>query len=441
MVGDIGIEPVTAAPRRVIYRPRNSGRGLSAPGIAGVWTSASRGQKMSPPDGSVLVDRTRIARRGQVMAGKSGHRAFGHLRRLPSKRWQASYIGPDLVRYTAPSTFDTKDDGVAWLAAERKVVESGRWRSPSQRRAAELARNVTVAQYAANWVEQRNLKPRTTEHYRNLIRRFIAPSLGAERLSGVTPVMIRTWYASLEPTAPTQRAHTYALLKAICKTAVDDDILPANPCRIAGAGQAKRASRTTPATLEEMERLVAALPPRYRAMALLACWCALRLGELTELRRSDVDLSDDLIHVRRAVTWVGANAVVGTTKSDAGMRDVAIPPHVIPALRQHIAEMPMTGRNALLFPAAQDPTKHLRPASLYKVYYRAREAAGRPDLRFHDLRHTGAVYATLAGASLVEVMGRLGHSTPTAAMRYQHVARGRDAEIADALTRFAGGIS
>lgn len=375
------------------------------------------------------------------MAGKSGHRAFGHLRRLPSKRWQASYVGPDLVRYAAPSTFDTKDDGVAWLAAERKVVESGNWRSPAQRRAAEAARNVTVAEYADNWVAQRDLKPRTRQHYRNLINRFIAPSLGTERLDELTPVMIRNWYATLDPKAPMQRAHSYALLKAICKTAVDDDILSANPCRIAGAGQAKRASRTTPATLEELEKLVAALPHRYRAMVLLASWCALRLGELTELRRSDLDLSNNVIHVRRAVTWVGAEAVIGTTKSDAGIRDIAIPPHVVPAIREHLAEMPMTGRNALLFPAARDPMKHLRPASLYKVYYRARDAAGRPDLRFHDLRHTGAVYATLAGASLVEVMGRLGHSTPAAAMRYQHVARGRDAEIAEALTRLAGGVS
>ena len=72
--------------------------------------------------------------------------------------------------------------------------------------------------------------------------------------------------------------------------------------------------------------------------------------------------------------------------------------------------------------------------SLYRHYYKARKAAGRPDLRFHDLRHTGAVLAAQSGATLAELMLRLGHSTPGAAMRYQHVAAGRDAEIAARLS-------
>jgi integrase len=71
------------------------------------------------------------------------------------------------------------------------------------------------------------------------------------------------------------------------------------------------------------------------------------------------------------------------------------------------------------------------------VFYRARATAGRPDLRFHDLRHTGAVLAAQTGATLAELMGRLGHSTPGAALRYQHAAQGRDMEIAKALSALA----
>ena len=64
--------------------------------------------------------------------------------------------------------------------------------------------------------------------------------------------------------------------------------------------------------------------------------------------------------------------------------------------------------------------------------------AGRPDLRFHDLRHSGAVLAA-TGATLAELMGRLGHSTPQAAMRYQHAPQGRDKKIAAALSKIALG--
>jgi integrase len=76
-------------------------------------------------------------------------------------------------------------------------------------------------------------------------------------------------------------------------------------------------------------------------------------------------------------------------------------------------------------------------ASLSRVYYRARNNAGRPDLRFHDLRHTGAVLAAVSGATLADLMERLGHTTPAAAMRYQHAAAGRAKVIAEATSRLA----
>lgn len=81
----------------------------------------------------------------------------------------------------------------------------------------------------------------------------------------------------------------------------------------------------------------------------------------------------------------------------------------------------------------------MAPTSLYRVWYRARAAAGRPDLRFHDLRHTGGTLAAATGATLADLMARLGHSTPAAAMVYQHAVAGRDRDIADALSGFAVG--
>ena len=96
--------------------------------------------------------------------------------------------------------------------------------------------------------------------------------------------------------------------------------------------------------------------------------------------------------------------------------------------------------DSLLFPGQHGG--HMHPATLYGTFYRAREAANRPDLRFHDLRHSGAVLAAATGATLAELMARLGHSSPAAAMRYQHAAKGRDREIAALLSKLAnnGGI-
>jgi integrase len=368
---------------------------------------------------------TAIMRRRLVAKARSG---FGSVRKLPSGRWQARYTSPGGKTVTAPHTFDAKIDAQSWLATVRSDLVRGAWLPVDSA--------TTFRQYATTWLEHRTLKPRTRAHYRDLIDDHLLPTFGDLPIRRLSPAAVREWHAKTALSTPTVRAHAYMLLKTICATAVSDDLLPANPCRIRGAGQAKRVSKTEPASLDELATLVEALPRRYRLMALLAAWCAMRFGELTELRGKDVDTKTGVIKVRRAITWVDSKPVVGKPKSDAGTRDIAIPPHLMPAVRAHLLAIG-AGKEGLLFPAAHDPAGHMRPATLYKVFYPARDAAGRPDLRFHDLRHTGAVLAAATGATLAELMARLGHSTPGAAMRYQHAAKGRDAEIAALLSKLS----
>lgn len=184
-----------------------------------------------------------------------------------------------------------------------------------------------------------------------------------------------------------------------------------------------------PATLDELRKLVDNTPAQFQAMILLASWCAMRFGELTELCRRDVDVDNGVIRIQRAVVRVAGEFRIGAPKSDAGRRDVHVPPHIMPMIRQHLVEHVALGDDALLFPAQHGG--HLAPGSITRWFYAARAAAARSDLRFHDLRHSGAVLAAQSGATLAELMGRLGHSTPQAALRYQHAAEGRDGVIAE----------
>jgi integrase len=126
--------------------------------------------------------------------------------------------------------------------------------------------------------------------------------------------------------------------------------------------------------------------------------------------------------------------VVKTPKSLS--REVAIPPHILAPLLVHLEKWAAPGPDGLLFPAVESGG-HMKHGALYKVFRRARAAAGRSDLRWHDLRHTGATLAAQAGATLAELMNRLGHSSVTAALIYQHAAAGRDAEIARRLSEIA----
>ena len=119
------------------------------------------------------------------------------------------------------------------------------------------------------------------------------------------------------------------------------------------------------------------------------------------------------------------------------MRTVAIPPHITAALARHLADFVGPDKDALLF-TARDGSSHLQPSVFQGAWRKARAAAGREDLRVHDLRHTGATMAAMTGATLAELQQRLGHSSVNAALRYQHAAKGRDAEIVKALSVLAG---
>jgi len=184
------------------------------------------------------------------------------------------------------------------------------------------------------------------------------------------------------------------------------------------------------------EKIVAKMPARLQMMTLLAAWCALRFGELAELRRGDVNLDRGVLDIRRGVVGLKGGRIIGTPKSDADTRTVSIPPHLIEPLRVHLTELAQRGADGLLFPSVNG--KHLATRTLYDSFYPAREAASRPDLRFHDLRHTGAVLAAATGATLADLMHRLGHSTASAAMRYQHASEQRDQDIAAKLSELAG---
>ena len=379
---------------------------------------------------------------------RSTRRGFGRLRQFRSGRWKASYTGPDGRLYEAPHTFEAKIDAEGWLTDRRREIDRELWSPPAtdeQRQHAAVKRKAAsqkFGDYAQRWlatrtVRGRELRPRTMAHYEDILDRYIYPTFKNTPVRDITTDAVDRWYAQTLPDHPTMRAHTYSLLRTILETArTRDRLIESNPCLIRGAGTATRKIKPKPASVAELAALTDAMPDQYRAMVLLASWCAMRFGELVELRRADIDLDQQVVHIRRAAVRVDGGWRIGNPKSDAGIRDVAIPPHLVASIKLHLAKVGQ-GKDALLFPA-KDGVGHLQPSTLYRHFYKARVAAGRPDLRFHDLRHSGAVLAAQTGATLAELMERLGHSTPQAAMRYQHAAKGRDKEIAANLSKLAG---
>ena len=400
------------------------------------------------------TDGHEITHRGHEMGTSTGADMAntGGTRKLPSGRWQARFVDPAGKRRNAPFTFVTKRDATTWLAKTAAAISAGTWIDPD---APKPPPALTLKAYADAWLPRRRVRgralaPRTVTEYRAMLDNRILPELGAVPVPDLSCSQIETWYSSMDD-VPTLQSRAYGLLRAILASAVDEDIISVNPGAIRGGGHTDTARRIEPATVTELEKIADAMPPAYRLLILLMGWCALRFGEATELRRSDIDTRKGIIRIRRAVVKVTEipdhlphgsalcscrqGCIISTPKTAAGVRDVTIPRSLLPLVREHLLRYAAPDNepgDGLLFPAT-NTGGHLTASSLTRRWNAARKAGNRPDLRLHDLRHTGLTLAAQAGATTRELMDRAGHTTPAVALRYQHAVDSRRSVLADRL--------
>lgn len=216
-------------------------------------------------------------------------RDFGHIRQLPSGRYQASFVGPDLRRHNAPVTFENRDLAVMWLAGERRKIDEAlsadtHWVSPTEEKAKvrKIAKMETLAAYGRRWItERRNsrgepLRALTRKDYEQILAKYIVPTLGRLHVDEITRADVRQWHAGLAEAGQRTRTKAYGLLRAIMNTAVDDELITVSPVHIRGAGAATKRRALEPATPAEIEVIAANMPERLRAAVMISAWCALR---------------------------------------------------------------------------------------------------------------------------------------------------------------------
>lgn len=381
-----------------------------------------------------------IARRSkQVKPGRGkqrGAESWGQVSKLASGNWRAAYIGRDRKRHTPGQSFATKDAARAWLRSERRLFDDPEnWTPPAERQAAEQARrSLTLAMYADQWMKQADFRPLTTRDYQQSLRLRILPALGRMSLMDLKRSHVLAWWRDLDVTEhPRACSKAYATLRAMLNSAKDVELIAVNPAeRIKGAGKPSNRRHVTPLTPAEVQAVADNMPAHWSLGVLLGCWCALRSGEVRDLRANDIDLQRGVVHVHHAVIELPGETRSTAPKTDAGIRDVSIPPAILPDVQAHLRAYPAMG-NTLLF---QRPDgSHVPERTWLRTFQRACKDAGidRPVV-FHDLRATGLTYELIAGGTLAEVQRKAGHTTAAMAMRYQGVAREHRAIVDDNLS-------
>ncbi len=334
----------------------------------------------------------------------TARRGFGSIRKLPSKKYQASYIGPDGRRHKAHTTFASKMDAEGWLARERTLIERDAWASPPQREQARLdaaaaaeaereAESLTVSAFIREWLPTVELRPTTRRDYESLLRNHVEPSLNEVPLQDLTKARVKRWWDALDPDKPRARSKAFQFLHTAMSGAVELDLLAINPVILPRRARArtKTARKIQPLSMVELEALANAMPAHLRMAVLIGGWCGLRYGELAELRRGDLDTRAGTIRVERGVIKVPGGYQVGPPKTEAGERTVHIPTSLLNDLRQHLRETTGPGPDGLLFGAPNGG--HMHSSVFARAFAKAAGSIGHPDATPHVLRHTHASLA------------------------------------------------
>lgn len=394
-------------------------------------------------------------------------RSFGSIERVASGRYRAR-VHLDGAWVNAPTTFRTKAEAEIWLDSVRVDRVRGAWKAPRTTR-------ITVDEYGTKWIQQRHgLKASTRREYESCWRNHVSPYFGAKRLDSLSPAMIRDWHGDLvarlredlrakdearvrretklarssrsdrKPRLPSEAstrdgsataARAYRLLHSVYVTAVEDDLVSLNPCRIKGASSPKAAERPV-LSIPEVLDLAVEVPDRYEALVHLLVWSGLRVGEAAALQRRDLDLTPGraTLTVRERAYPVKGVLDIDTPKSRAGLRTIAIPHLLAEQMERHLEQFTHAAPSSWVFTTATGGNIRM---TYFQMLRRALNRIGRPDVRPHDLRHTGMTLAAEAGASIAELKHRLGQSTTQAAEIYLHATVDHGRRIAERMDELA----
>ena len=327
---------------------------------------------------------------------------------------------------------------------------SERHRRWNEEREAAARRKVTVADYAAQWIQalSEGPKPRkatTLVGYQNTLDRHIIPAIGNQYLTQVKQETVdKLLQVTEKESGPAAARNVAGALRAMFNHALKEKAggMTEVPFTVT-VSKARTKSTDQIPTPDEVLKAAALMPEPLRLAPVLAAMCALRPAELLGLRRGDLmglDTDNPRLRVERQWLQKTSPPGYGPPKYDS-VRTVGIPTSFVPQIQAHLDLQPDLDDDAPLFPSPKNPLQPVSPTNYREKWNAAQKAAGVGPFVLHSLRHLGLTLTAVVGGTNAEVMARGGHTDAKAAARYQHQLRGRDRELTEALGKQWEGVS
>lgn len=316
------------------------------------------------------------------------------------------------------------------------------------------AGKLPFAAYADRWFALRTY----SENYARNIRSHLAivvPHLGDVTVKRIRPSDIQALVKALSVERSVESVKTILkTVKVILNAAEADGDIPRNPCSKVTLPPAMK-RQVIPLTEGQVQALLDAMPPRYKATAMVAALSGLREGETLGLQLPHIKFLKKVLHVEGQVQPLPGGTRWVPTKSNR-RRVVPIGADLTMALSEHIRAFPPNGDD-YVFTTAGGNLVHAevfrrawtaaRVAAAEEYGRRARatrnleeaaelraRATQLASARFHDLRHFYASALIQEGLSVVTVAARLGHATPAITLQvYSHLWPGEDDRTRTAL--------
>ena len=347
--------------------------------------------------------------------GRRRGRGEGSIRKIRKARKDGTvyefWQGQVMVGYRA----DGKRDIRTVSGRTREEVAAAIAQLTIDRKAGRIVRpeRTTLAEYLKSWLAYHEthgnkgagLRPNTIRNYRTVIEKHVIPVLGTTPLQQVTPDHLKRLYQAIEAKSRTgskrmaEMAHN--ILHRAFMDAVKERKLAENPCDlIANPPRTRYRAEDRPRLPKDKvpQVLEKARDTRYYLPFLVAMATGMRRNEILGLTWDNVDLEAGIIRVRQQ--WGkrkdGSWGLV-PPKTEAGAREIPIPPEVVDALAAHKVTQEAQGLGPLVFDRGDG--KPIPPEQLDAAWKRVREDLGLPaNLRLHDLR--GSYITWLAEAKV-----------------------------------------